>query len=61
MDNLKIKWRRATLLFVGWTLVSIIFAVALRDFAVETRKEIEIFKIAEESYAYVFYILQRSN
>src|SRR6058998_3131682 len=26
MGNLKINWRRAALLFVGWTLVSIIFA-----------------------------------
>jgi hypothetical protein len=26
MGNLKIKWRRAALLFAGWTLVSIIFA-----------------------------------
>ncbi len=35
--------------------------VAVRDFAVETLKEIEIFKIAEDSYGYVFYLLQRSN
>jgi SAM-dependent methyltransferase len=35
--------------------------VAVRDFAVETLKEIEAFKIAEESYGYVFYVLQRSN
>jgi SAM-dependent methyltransferase len=35
--------------------------VAVRDFAVETLKEIETFKIAEESYGYVFYVLQRSN
>ena len=30
-------------------------------FAVETLKEIETFKIAEDSYGYVFYVLQRSN
>ena len=35
--------------------------VAVRDFAVETLKEIEIFKISEDSYGYVFYILQRSS
>ena len=35
--------------------------VAIRDFAVETLKEIETFKIAEDSYGYVFYVLQRSN
>jgi SAM-dependent methyltransferase len=35
--------------------------VAVRDFAVETLKEIKTFKIAEESYGYVFYVLQRSN
>ena len=35
--------------------------VAVRDFAVETLKEIEAFKIAEESYGYVFYVLQRSK
>jgi SAM-dependent methyltransferase len=35
--------------------------VAVRDFAVETLKEIETFKIAEDSYGYVFYVLQRSN
>lgn len=35
--------------------------VAVRDFAIETLKEIETFKIAEDSYGYVFYILQRSN
>jgi SAM-dependent methyltransferase len=34
--------------------------VAVRDFAVETLKEIETFKISEESYGYVFYVLQRS-
>ena len=35
--------------------------VAIKDFAVETVKEIETFKIAEDSYGYVFYLLQRSN
>ena len=35
--------------------------VAVRDFAVETLKEIETFKIAEDSYGYVFYVLQRSK
>lgn len=35
--------------------------VAVRDFAVETLKEIETFKIAEDSYGYVFYVLQRSS
>ena len=35
--------------------------VAVRDLAVETLKEIETFKIAEDSYGYVFYVLQRSN
>jgi SAM-dependent methyltransferase len=34
---------------------------AVRDLAVDTLKEIETFKIAEDSYGYVFYILQRSN
>jgi len=35
--------------------------VAVRDFAVETLKEIETFQISEDSYGYVFYILQRAN
>ena len=35
--------------------------VDVRDFAIETLKEIETFKISEDSYGYVFYILQRSN
>jgi SAM-dependent methyltransferase len=35
--------------------------VAVREFAVETLKEIETFKISEDSYGYVFYVLQRSN
>ena len=33
---------------------------AVRDFAVETVKEIEIFKVSEDSYGYVFYVLQRA-
>jgi len=33
--------------------------VAVRDFAVETLKEIETFRNAEDSYGYVFYIVQR--
>lgn len=32
---------------------------SVRDFALETIKEIEIFKRSEGSYAYVFYVLQR--
>jgi SAM-dependent methyltransferase len=35
--------------------------VAVRDFAIETLKEIEAFKISEDSYGYVFHVLQRSN
>jgi trans-aconitate methyltransferase len=35
--------------------------VAVRDFAIETLKEIETFKISEDTYGYVFYVLQRSN
>ena len=35
--------------------------VAVRDFAVETLREIEAFKISQDSYGYVFYVLQRSN
>ena len=35
--------------------------VAVRDFAIETLKEIDTFKISEDSYGYVFYVLQRSN
>ena len=35
--------------------------VAVRDFAIETLKEIETFKISEGSYGYVFYVLQRSS
>ncbi len=33
---------------------------SVRDFAVETIKEIEIFKHSEDSYGYVFYVLQRA-
>jgi trans-aconitate methyltransferase len=33
---------------------------SVRDFATETVKEIEIFKCSEDSYGYVFYILQRA-
>ena len=33
--------------------------VAVRDFAAETLKEIGTFKIAEDSYGYVFFVLQR--
>jgi hypothetical protein len=33
----------------------------VKGFAVETLKEIETFKIAKDSYGYVFYVLQRSN
>jgi cyclopropane fatty-acyl-phospholipid synthase-like methyltransferase len=35
--------------------------VAVRDFAIETLKEIETFRISEDSYGYVFYILQRTS
>jgi hypothetical protein len=35
--------------------------IAVRDYAVETLKEIETFKISEDSYGYVFYVLQRAN
>jgi cyclopropane fatty-acyl-phospholipid synthase-like methyltransferase len=35
--------------------------VAVRNFAVETVKEIETLKISEDSYGYVFYVLQRST
>lgn len=33
--------------------------LAVRDFAVETLKEIDTFRISEDSYGYVFFILQR--
>jgi SAM-dependent methyltransferase len=35
--------------------------IAVRNFAVETLKEIETFEISENSYGYVFFVLQRSN
>jgi len=35
--------------------------VAVREFAVETLKEIETFRVSEDSYGYVFYVLQRSS
>jgi trans-aconitate methyltransferase len=35
--------------------------VAVREFAVATLKEIETFKISEDSYGYIFYLLQRSS
>ena len=35
--------------------------VAVKEFAVETLKEIEIFRISEDSYGYVFYVLQRKD
>ena len=35
--------------------------VAVREFAVATLKEIETFKISEDSYGYVFFLLQRST
>lgn len=34
---------------------------SVRDFAVETIKEIEILKCSEDSYGYVFYVLQRAQ
>ena len=33
---------------------------SVRDFAVETVKEIEVFECSESSYGYVFYVLQRA-
>jgi serine/threonine-protein kinase HipA len=33
---------------------------AVRDFAAETVKEIDIFKSSEGSYGYVFYVLRRA-
>ena len=33
---------------------------SIRDFAVETLKEIEIFRSSEDSYGYVIYVLQRA-
>lgn len=35
--------------------------VAVREFAVATLKEIETFKISEDTYGYVFFVLQRST
>ena len=35
--------------------------IAVRDFAIETLKEIGTFKHAQDSYGYVFYVLQRSD
>jgi trans-aconitate methyltransferase len=35
--------------------------LAVRDFAAETVREIEIFQCSEDSYGYVFYVLQRSS
>ena len=35
--------------------------VAVRDFAVETLKEIETFNISEDSYGYGFYVLRRPH
>lgn len=32
---------------------------AVREFAVETIKEIEAFRVSEDSYGYVFLVLQR--
>jgi hypothetical protein len=34
---------------------------AVRDFAAETITEIETLKISEDSYGYVFYVLQRTS
>jgi hypothetical protein len=33
---------------------------AVRDFAAETVREIEVFDRSEDSYGYVFYVLQRA-
>ena len=35
--------------------------VAVRNFAIQTLKEMETFNLSEDSYGYVFYVLQRSN
>jgi cyclopropane fatty-acyl-phospholipid synthase-like methyltransferase len=35
--------------------------IAVRGLAVETLKEIETFRISQDSYGYVFYVLQRSS
>lgn len=34
---------------------------SVRDFAAETVREIEIFQVSEDSYGYVFYVLQRGD
>ena len=33
---------------------------SVRDFAIDTLKEIEVFKHSEDSYGYVFYVLRRA-
>ncbi|HSS17827.1 MAG TPA: class I SAM-dependent methyltransferase [Candidatus Dormibacteraeota bacterium] len=35
--------------------------IDVRNFAADTLKEIETFKISQDSYGYVFFVLQRSN
>ena len=35
-------------------------APSVREFAAETVREIEVFQRSEDSYGYVFYVLQRS-
>jgi len=35
--------------------------IAVRDFAIETLKEIGAFKNAQDSYGYVFFVLERSH
>jgi SAM-dependent methyltransferase len=35
--------------------------IAVRNFAVETLEEVETFRISQQSYGYVFYVLRRSN
>ena len=35
-------------------------SASVRDFAIETLREIEVFKSSEDTYGYVFYVLQRS-
>jgi hypothetical protein len=34
---------------------------SVRDFAAETAREIEVFQCSEDSYGYVFYVLQRAE
>src|SRR4029434_9109478 len=56
MGNLKIKWRRAALLFIGWTLVSIIFAGISYAAAVgENNKEFAFFPALSLKLVY-FYV-----